>query len=157
MAVENVTTALDRAGIGYELLEHRHTESGMAEAYVLGVSAADVGKTVILDAPSGRVRAVIPASERVDLGKMADTLDENRHRIHLMSEERLAQEYPEFELGAVPPFAGSRDERVVLDSRLAGRYTVVSEAGSHEHSLRLAVSDLIRLTAAETADICREE
>ena len=108
MAVDDVTITLDRAGVGYELLEHRRTESGMAEAYALGVSAADVAKTVILDTTSGRVRAVIPASERVDLRKLADTLDENRHRIHLMSEERLAQDYPEFELGAVPPFAGSR-------------------------------------------------
>ena len=157
MAVEDVRRTLDRAGIGYELLEHRHTESGIAEAYALGVSAADVGKTVILDAPSGRVRAVIPASKHVDLRKTAETLDENRHRIHLMSEERLAKEYPQFELGAVPPFAGTENERVVLDTRLAGRDTVVVEAGSHKHSIRLAVSDLIRLTDAATADICREE
>lgn len=157
MAVDDVTLTLDRAGVGYELLEHRRTESGMAEAYALGVSAADVAKTVILDTTSGRVRAVIPASERVDLRKLADTLGENRHRIHLMSEERLGQDYPEFELGAVPPFAGSEDERVVLDTRLAGRGTVVIEAGSHERSVRLATSDLIRVAAAETADICREE
>jgi prolyl-tRNA editing enzyme YbaK/EbsC (Cys-tRNA(Pro) deacylase) len=33
----------------------------------------------------------------------------------------------------------------------------VLEAGSHDRSVRLKVDDLVRLTSAQVADICREE
>jgi prolyl-tRNA editing enzyme YbaK/EbsC (Cys-tRNA(Pro) deacylase) len=46
---------------------------------------------------------------------------------------------------------------VIVDERLAGRDSVVLEAGSHQKSVRLKVGDLVRLTRAEVADIRREE
>ncbi len=157
MAIDDLISVLDRAGVSYELLEHEHTESGIAEAQALGVTSDEVAKTLILDTPSGHVRALIPASARIDMRKAAELLDENRHRIHLTTEERLARDYPEFELGAVPPLAGSRRDRVVVDTRLVERDMVVFEAGSHDRSVRVATSDLLHLTGAETADICQEE
>ena len=74
----------------------------------------------------------------------------------MASEDNLAYDYPEFELGAVPPFGG-RDDRVLVDERLAGRDSVVVEAGSHDRSVRLKAADLVRVTKAQVADICREE
>jgi prolyl-tRNA editing enzyme YbaK/EbsC (Cys-tRNA(Pro) deacylase) len=46
---------------------------------------------------------------------------------------------------------------VIVDERLAGRDSVVVEAGSHQRSVRLKAVDLVRLTGAQVADICREE
>jgi prolyl-tRNA editing enzyme YbaK/EbsC (Cys-tRNA(Pro) deacylase) len=40
---------------------------------------------------------------------------------------------------------------------LAKRDSVVLEAGTHEQSVRLKAADLVRLTRAQAADICREE
>jgi len=40
--------------------------------------------------------------------------------VHLATEDDLARDYAEFELGAVPPFGGRRDP-VILDVRLAWR------------------------------------
>jgi prolyl-tRNA editing enzyme YbaK/EbsC (Cys-tRNA(Pro) deacylase) len=44
-----------------------------------------------------------------------------------------------------------------VDERLAGRDSVVLEAGTHERSVRLKAADLVRLTRAQVADIRREE
>jgi prolyl-tRNA editing enzyme YbaK/EbsC (Cys-tRNA(Pro) deacylase) len=44
-----------------------------------------------------------------------------------------------------------------MDERLAARDSVVLEAGSHDRSVRLKAADLVRLTKAQVADICREE
>jgi Ala-tRNA(Pro) deacylase len=83
-------------------------------------------------------------------------MGESKRRVHLTSEEELRDEYPEFELGAVPPFGGTHEDPVVVDQRLAERQTVVLEAGSHEESVRVTVVDLLRVTHAEVADICME-
>ena len=46
--------------------------------------------------------AVLPASERIDLRKVRELLEGGKS-IHLASEDELARDYPDFELGAVPP------------------------------------------------------
>jgi Ala-tRNA(Pro) deacylase len=152
----DATSILDEAGIQYDLLPHEHTERAADEAKALGLPPAAVAKTLVLSAPEGRVRVVLPASERIDLRKARDYIEGGKE-IHLATEEDLAREYPDFELGAVPPFGGPAGDRVLVDARIADQPSVVLEAGSHEHSVRLETADLLRLTEAETVDICKEE
>lgn len=147
--------ALEVAGVAYEQLEHEHTETAADEAKALGLRPDDVAKTLVLSTPGGHLRAVLPASERIDMHKLRALLDVPGKRIHLASEEELARDYPSFELGAVPPFGGPRDP-VVVDGRVSAREWVVVEAGSHEDSIRMRAADLVALTNATVADICRD-
>jgi Ala-tRNA(Pro) deacylase len=151
MAEKGITSILDEAGVEYELLPHAHTETAAAEAEALGVDPKDVAKTLVVSTPAGYVRAVLPASERIDLHKLREHVEGGK-RIHLASEDDLERDYPDFELGAVPPFGGSRD-RVLVDSRLAERERVVLEAGSHDQSVQLRTADLLTLTDADVADL----
>ena len=155
MASEDLTRALDEAGVQYEVLAHAHTESATDEAKALGVKPEDVAKTLVVTAPDGNMRAVLPASERLDLHKLAEACGVGRNALQLASEEDLRSHYPDFELGAVPPFGGPAD-RVVIDRRVTERDSVVLEAGSHDESLRLASADLVRATGAEVADISED-
>jgi len=156
MATTDLTSALDAAGIAYELLPHAHTESALAEAEALGVAPEDVAKTLVVKLAEGYVRAVLPASARLDLRKVREIHGGGRHRVHLASEEDLRRDYPEFELGAVPPVGGGRRDPVVVDPGIAEREKVVIEAGSHEASLRLATTDLVQVTGAAVTDISQD-
>jgi Ala-tRNA(Pro) deacylase len=152
----DVTGFLKQAGIDFDVLEHAHTVRATDEAAALGVGPEEVAKTVVLVASSGNVRAVLAASERIDLHKVAAALGIGGKKVQLASEETLTRDYPDFELGAVPPFGG-REDHVLVDERLAARDSVVVEAGSHDKSVRLKTADLVRLTRAQVADIRREE
>jgi Ala-tRNA(Pro) deacylase len=154
MAENDVPTILDEAGVEYELLPHPHTETATAEAEALGLDARDVAKTLVVSTPAGYVRAVLPASERIDLHKLREHVEGGK-RIRLASEEDLERDYPGFELGAVPPFGGSSDP-VLVDSRLAERERVVLEAGSHEQSVRMRTADLLELTRAQVVDLAED-
>jgi Ala-tRNA(Pro) deacylase len=156
MATADVTKVLDEAGVEYELLSHPHTETAAAEAEALGVDPGEVGKTLVLSVPDGNVRAVLPGSARLDVRKVRDVLGVTGKRVHLLSEEALTRDYKEFELGAVPPLGGKSRDRVLVDTRLAERDSIVVEAGSHDESVRITTADLIRLTEAQVADICRD-
>ena len=155
MASKDLTRVLEAEGVDYELLPHDHTESAIAEAEALGVAPTDVAKTLVVETPDGYARAVLPASERLDLRKLGDFLGAGKKKVQLASEEALARDYPEFDLGAVPPLGGRRDP-VVVDRRIAERESVVLEAGSHDESVRIKTADLVRLTEAEVADICQD-
>jgi Ala-tRNA(Pro) deacylase len=155
VGTEHLTRLLDEAEVPYELLPHERTESALAEAHVLGIAPADVAKTLVVTIPEGYMRAVLPASERIDLRKLREARGGGgKKKVHLASEEDLARDYAEFDLGAVPPIGGGRRDPAVIDSRLAERDSVILEAGSHEESVRLATADLLRITEAEVADIC---
>jgi Ala-tRNA(Pro) deacylase len=151
----DVTSFLE-AGVDFDVLEHAHTERAADQAAALGVGPEEVAKTLVLVAPSGNVRAVLAASERIDLHKVAAVLGVGGKKMHLASEDDLARDYPDVELGAMPPLGGPEDQ-VIVDERLAGRDSVVLEAGSHNRSVRLKTVDLMRLARAQVADICREE
>ena len=72
MATDDLTRALDDAGAAYELLPHAHTESAFAEAQALGLEPEDVAKTLIVKTLEGYLRAVVPASGRLDERKLRD-------------------------------------------------------------------------------------
>lgn len=152
----DVTGFLEEAGVDFDVLEHTRTERAADEAAALGIGPEEVAKTLVLVAPSGNVRAVLAASERIDLHKVAAVLGVGGKKVRLASEDDLAHSYPGFELGAVPPLGGPTDQ-VIVDERLAARDSVVLEAGAHDRSVRLKVADLVRLTSAQVADIRREE
>ena len=154
MADKDALNILDEAGVEYELLAHPRTETAAAEAEALGLDEREVAKTLVVSTPSGYVRAVLPASERIDLRKLREHVEGGK-RVHLATEEALAHDYPGFELGAVPPFGGSGD-RVLIDSGLAKRETVVLEAGSHEQSVRIRTADLLELTGAQAVDLVQD-
>jgi Ala-tRNA(Pro) deacylase len=154
MAEQDVTSVLEEAGIEYELLAHSHTETAAAEAESLGLNPEEVAKTLVLSIPGGHVRAVLAASDRIDLSKVREQVEGGK-RIHLASEEDLQRDYPGFDLGAVPPFGGPGD-RVLVDARLAKRETVVLEAGSHEQSIRIQTADLLKLTQADVVDLAQD-
>ncbi|MDH4177508.1 MAG: YbaK/EbsC family protein, partial [Thermoleophilia bacterium] len=143
---------LDEAGVGYELLGHERTETAAAEAAALDVPPHEVAKTVVVTTGEGNVRVVVPGSERIDMHKLRELLSGGKE-VHLLTEDDLARDYPEFELGAVPPIGG-REDAVVVDTRLAARDHVLLEAGAHDRSARVSPADLVAVARATTADVC---
>lgn len=156
MTTTDLTHALDEHRVGYEVLSHRRTERAAEEAKALEISPEEVAKTIVLVGAESRARVVVPASERVDLHKTREALGDDEE-IRLANESELAEAYPMFELGAVPPFGGPAEDRVLVDPRLAERESIVFEAGSHGQSLRMKTTDLLKLTSARVADVCRDE
>ena len=137
---------LTRAGekVAVEVIRHHR----LLELYL--------AKTLILKTAEGYLRAVVPASCRLDERKVRDVTGGNKKDVHLAAEDDLRRDYPDFELGAVPPIGGSRRDPVIVDSRVKTRESVVLEAGSHEQSVRLAPADLVRAANARVADLCQD-
>lgn len=142
---------LEADEIPYELLPHFRTFTAADEASALGLEPSEVAKTVVLETASQYVRAVLPASHRLDLEKARIALGTDAVRV--ATERALVGAFPEFELGAVPPLSGPPD-RVLVDQRLAGSESLVLEAGAHDVSVRVDTAALLAAARAQVADIC---
>lgn len=137
--------------IGFEPRRHPRTQTAKDEALALHASPDRVGKTLVVHTAESMVRVVIPASERLSLPRLREAIGIDE--IRFATEDELAEAYPAFELGAVPPFGGPEGDRVVVDRRIADLESVIVEAGSHSDSLLLATADLVKITDATVADV----
>ena len=153
--VEAIVGFLDGAGIAYELVEHEPAMSASAEARVAQLPAEQVAKTVLLRDGSTCVIAAIPASERLALHKVRELLGATR-RLRLASEAEIAQDFPTLEVGAIPAFGPLVPAAEVIDSALLGHERILCPAGDHRHSVLVSPRDVVRVTAAKTADICED-
>jgi Ala-tRNA(Pro) deacylase len=151
MQTTTLTEEIDRASIHYDVLQHRRTETASDEARAVGVRPEQVAKTIVLASDRRYIRAVLPASKRIDLHKVRRVLGDEKAR--LATECELALAYPMYELGAVPPFGAPAGDRILFDRGLTECESIVLEAGSHNASLRMRTADALSLAHAEIADI----
>jgi len=86
------------------------------DAAALGIPGDEVAKPLVLVTGSGRLRAVLSGSERLDMHK-GPRAPCRREGIRLATEAELADAYPMFELGAAPPFGGPAGDRTIVDRR----------------------------------------
>ena len=149
-----LTDALDRAGVTYELLEHGRTDRAVDEAAALGLRPTEVAKTIVVTTGEQNYRVILSASDRIDMHKLRELLDAGKD-LHLLTEETLGRDYPEFELGAVPPLGG-REDAVVIDRRVAALEQVVFEAGEHDRSVRVPTRTLVTATGGQVADVAAD-
>jgi Ala-tRNA(Pro) deacylase len=149
-----VTEFLQREGVPYEVVEHERTQTAAAEARAAGLPPTDVAKTVVLRDQEGVRLAVIPSSERLDLHKVKRELGSKGLR--LVSEHEMAEEFDEFEVGAVPPFGPMFQALELVDRRLLDHDRVLCGGGDHEHGVLVDPRDMVQAARARVADICED-
>lgn len=153
-ALERATSYLGENDVAYKVFDHAPRFTASAEALACGVAPYRATKSVVLrDATDRYLLAVIPATERLDLGKVRRLLPSARN-LRLASESELASAFPEFELGAVPPFGSMLGTLEVVDERLLEGGRVLCNGGDHRHSLLVDPVELISLAGARVGDIC---
>jgi Ala-tRNA(Pro) deacylase len=147
-----VTEFLERHGVPYEVVEHERTQTAAAEARAAGMRPSDVAKTVVLRDQEGVRLAVIPASHRLDLHKVKRELGSKGLR--LVTEQEMAEEFADFEVGAVPPFGPMFHALELVDERLLDHDRILCGGGDHEHGVLVDPHDLVKAGEARVADIC---
>jgi Ala-tRNA(Pro) deacylase len=147
-----LTEYLRDHGVGFDVVEHAHSESSVAEARAAHLPAEQAAKTVVLKTTAGYRFAVISASDRLDLHKAAAALGISRHELRFASDADMAADFPSYEVGAIPPI-GPDTPAELIDPRLLDYGKVVCPAGDHEHSLLIDPLDIVRVTGARTLDL----
>ena len=153
--VEAVSRYLNEKRVEHEVVEHDERFTAAGEARASGIGPEDAAKDVVLRRGNAYVLAVIPASERLDLRKAAKLLDDEGE-LRLATEEEIAAEFSQFEVGALPPFGPLLDIAQIVDRRLLDVERVLCSGGDHRHSLKLDPKEMVRLADARVGDLCQD-
>ena len=151
----SVVEFLDAERVEHRLIEHKSTMSAAEEARAAGEPTHKVAKTIVLEDRGGYVLAVVPGDERLDLHKLRGLLGATK-ALRLATEAEMADLFPAFEVGAVPPFGPTFPKLEVLDRRLLDEERVLCAAGDHRHSVVLDPREIVRITGAVAADVCED-
>lgn len=147
-----VSEHLTRRGLRFEVLPHERVFTAREEARTLGISPDEVVKAVVLDTPEGHVVAIVPGSRRIDLERVARAL--GIERVTLASEREIEGDFPQFELGALPPVPSLVGVPVVLDPEVLVHRTVTFAAGTQRESVRAEVEGLFTAPTVTIAPVC---
>lgn len=151
--MSTVTEHLERMGIRFQVLPHARATSAMGEALALGIDAEEVAKAVVLDVTDGHALAIVPASHRVDLDLVREVLGDTR--CHVASEHEVADDFPGFELGALPPLPSLLEVPVVIDPTVLAHRQVTFAAGTQRESIQADASEVFTGSAVTIAPISR--
>jgi Ala-tRNA(Pro) deacylase len=146
-----VTRFLEESGVPHEVVEHPPTFTAADEAAAVHAEERYTAKTLVLHDRDGWRVAVLPANHRLDLDKARRLLGGTSH-LRLATEEEMAEAFPAFEAGAMPPVGPQLPE--VVDVRLLYRQAIVCAGGDHQHAIRLDPRDLLKLAEPRVGDIC---
>lgn len=148
------TEFLQRKGVPFEIVPHEKAFTSIEEARALGIHADEVVKTLLLDTPAGRVLTVIPGDRRLDM-KLVEQAVGARH-VHLASEAEIEREYPDYELGCLPPIGSLLHASGYVDSDVLRHENVVFAAGSQTESVKIRTADLFGPERIVVAPLTRQ-
>jgi Ala-tRNA(Pro) deacylase len=140
-------------GVTFEVQHHPRAVTAQEVAAAEHVPGKMFAKTVMVLADGEMIMLVLPAPHEVKLEKAAEEL--GAKEVHLASEERFGDTFPDCEVGAMPPFGNLYGVAVYVDEALAEDETVVFRAGTHTETMSVRYADLERLvepTVARFAD-----
>jgi Ala-tRNA(Pro) deacylase len=92
----------------------------------LGISADEVVKTIVLHTVAGYALVAVPDYRRLDMRLVEAAVGD--HHARLATEEELAQDFPDFELGALPPLGSLLGMPAYADPEVMAHDTVVFAA-----------------------------
>src|SRR5262249_12512028 len=110
-------------------------------------------KSVIIKTNGKFIMCVLPAVRLVDLSKVKSLLKVKETA--LATEGDLAKLFPDYDIGAEPPFGQIYGLEVYADQGLDPNLPVIFNAGTHTDTVRMKYADYMRIAKPKVADISK--
>ena len=154
----NVTRVVEAAAAEGLAIEVRRfpegTRTAADAARAVGCEVAQIVKSLVFVCDGKPVLVMVGGDRRADRAKVEAAVPCEKATIAGPDEVRSATG---FEPGAVAPFPLPAIQTILVDNELLLHEVVWTGAGSHQHVLAIAPSDLVRLTRARSVDAVAED
>ena len=133
---------LIRNDIPYDVMTHAPTKFSMDTARVTRVPAGRLAKGVVVRDERGYLIAVLPATHRLQLGRLRMQL---AREVKLATEAELRSLFGDCVEGAIPPVGPVYGLDVIVDDILNEQPEIFFEGGDHQELIHMAGADFRRL------------
>lgn len=150
-SAQRVQDALDAVGIATTIVEYdTPARTSVQAAEVLGCKVAQIAKSLVFRAASGRAVLVIASgTNRVDEAKVAKLVGEPIGK----ADAAFVREATGYAIGGIPPLGHPRSLAPLVDRDLL-RHAIVYAAGGTPHAMFPVAPDaLLRVSGGTAADV----
>lgn len=142
---------LDENGVEYQIAEHPLAYTAAEVAGTQHIPGKQMVKAVIVKAGNEFIMCVLPAIHMVDFDKLMHVL--GNEELELAEEKDLKALFPDYDVGAEPPFGHLYGLKVYADSILEEGEEIVFNAETHTDVVKLSFKDFKRLVKPQIAEI----
>lgn len=143
MPVQELKTFLDQKHINYTTIKHSRAYTANTTAAISHIPQQELAKTVIVKIDGEMAMAVLPASQMVHAARLKHAL--GAEEVVLAHEVEFDEQFPDCEIGAMPPFGNLYDMKVFVEEGLTKDDEIAFNAGSHTELIRMAYKDFASL------------
>ena len=144
---------LEASGVPYTHNVHASVYTAREVAALEHLPQHRFAKAVLLKDEDGFIMAVLPADYAVDLHELRDAL--GRKHARLANEKELGEQFPDCELGAMPPLGNLYGLPTWMESSLVSEKQVAFNAGTHRDVVYMSLEDFRRLAAPRILHFAR--
>jgi Ala-tRNA(Pro) deacylase len=151
-----IPETLQQEHVPYQIRHHRPCYTAQEVAAAEHVSGHRLAKVVVVKADDELVVVVLPASGKLDLDAVRQTLHCSQCRI--ASEREIAERFSDCEVGAIPPLPHWDGIRMLADMRIMQlQGPMVFQAGTHEDAIEMSYDDWKRITHPSSGRLAMSE
>jgi len=154
MIPKKILSYLEKNKVKYEIVKHKIVYTAQDLSATLKTKLNEIAKNLIIKTDKGYFLLVLPASRQIDFSKLKKILKVKK--IGLIT-ENLMKKIVKIKPGTVPPFGSLYKLDVYLDKSLKKIKKVIVRAGSYAESLKIKLSDLIKMEKPEEGQFTSEK
>jgi len=147
MACDRLMEYLDEESVRYVLMKHSPAFTAQEVAAAAHIPGQEVAKVVVVKLDGSMALVVLPAPEMIRMDRLRDEV--GAEVVELASEEEFRDQFPDCEVGAMPPFGNLFDMRTFVEESLTRDDEIAFNAGTHTELVRMFYSDFERLVKPE--------
>src|SRR6516162_2643403 len=143
MPAKKLREFLNSHSVAYMTIPHAVAYTAKEIAALTHLSNKELAKTVIVKIDGTMAMAVLPASYNVDLSALRGGTGAGS--VTLAKESEFKDQFPECDIGAMPPFGNLFGMAVYVDESLTKDKDIAFNAGSHSELLQVSYAEFERL------------
>ncbi|MBU1146038.1 YbaK/EbsC family protein [Patescibacteria group bacterium] len=134
---------LDKSKIGYKIVRHKTVYTAYDAAQTLGVKLGEIAKTLLIKADKNYLLAVLPASHKLDFGKLKKLVKAKKIEI---AKEGMMKKMFKIKPGALSPFGQIYKVPVYVDKGILKAKKIIAGAGTFEESVAMTAKNFLKAT-----------
>jgi len=142
MSIQKLRELLDQEKVKYVTITHSPAFTAQEIAAVAHVPGKEMAKAVMVKIDGEMAMVVLPASMKVDFGRLLDAT--GAQEVELAHENEFKDLFPDCALGAMPPFGNLFGVRTLVAEELTEDEEIAFNAGSMTELIKLRYSDYAR-------------
>jgi Ala-tRNA(Pro) deacylase len=119
---------LDHEHVEYDVIDHPYTDTSMHTAQESHIPGDKIAKAVLLHDATGYVLAIVPATHKVQLGRLYKSF---KRYLVLADEVDIPELFDDCSIGAIPPVGRAYNLEMIYDDSINRSEDIYFEAGDH--------------------------